>query len=79
MIRITDSRPVIQDEVMYVEYAGESTDTKPVKFGQIMEIEGGERVYKDVQLATGSVFVEVDKGDVYLFSEKTNTWKKVGG
>jgi hypothetical protein len=30
-------------------------------------------------LATGSVFMEVDSGDVYLFDEESSEWNKVGG
>ena len=78
MIRITDSHTVISDEVMYVEYAGESTDDKPTIFGQVLSIVNGERVLKTVAIATGSVFIEVNTGDVYLFSEKDGAWKKVG-
>jgi hypothetical protein len=29
-------------------------------------------------LVTGSTFMEVDTGDVYLFDEVSETWKKVG-
>jgi hypothetical protein len=30
-------------------------------------------------LATGSVFLEVDTGDAYLYDEEGATWNKVGG
>ena len=30
-------------------------------------------------LVTGSTFMEVDTGNVYLFDEVGETWKKVGG
>lgn len=30
-------------------------------------------------LATGSTFLEVDTGDVFLFDEEGPTWNKVGG
>ena len=30
-------------------------------------------------VATGSLFMEVDTGDVYLFDEESGTWAKVGG
>lgn len=79
MVRITDSHVIVSEELMYAEYAGESTDDKPTKYGQSIQIENGERVMKDVAIATGSVFLEVDTGDVYLFSEKDGEWKKVGG
>ena len=78
MIRILDSRPIILDELMYVEYSGESTDEKPTSFGRELFIINGERVWKDIGISTGSVFMEVDTGDVYLFSEKDTSWKKVG-
>ena len=79
MTRITDSHVVVSDEVTYVEYAGESTDTKPTIFGQTITIVNGEKVLKDITIATGSVFLEVDTGDVYLFSEADADWVKVGG
>lgn len=30
-------------------------------------------------ICTGSVFIEVNTGDVYLFNEASTTWVKVGG
>ena len=30
-------------------------------------------------VATGSCFMEVNTGDVYLYDEAGNTWNKVGG
>lgn len=77
MIRITDSRSVISDEVTYVEYAGKSTDQKPTTFGQVITIVNGERVMKDVAIATGSTFLEVDTGDVYAWDETGSTWHKI--
>lgn len=79
MTRITESHMVVTDEVAYVEYAGESTDTKPMIFGQMITVVNGAQVMKDIAIATGSVFLEVDTGDVYLFSEADKTWNKVGG
>ena len=29
-------------------------------------------------IVTGSVAIEVDTGDVYMFDEESSTWKKVG-
>lgn len=29
-------------------------------------------------IVTGSVAMEVDTGDVYMFDEESSTWKKVG-
>lgn len=79
MIRITDSHAVVSDEVMYVEYAGKSTDTKPTIFGQTITVVNGAQVLKDIAIATGSVFLEVNTGDVYLYSEADEAWVKVGG
>ena len=31
------------------------------------------------QVSTGSTFLEVDTGDVYLFDETSESWSKVGG
>ena len=47
----------------YVELAGVSTEEKPT---------GGN-------LCTGSSFLEVDTGDVYLYNEADTAWYKVGG
>lgn len=30
-------------------------------------------------LVTGSLFLEVDTGDVYAFDETTDTWNEIGG
>ena len=49
--------------MLYHEFSGLSTDTKPT----------------GADIATGSTFVEVDTGDVYFFDEESNTWLKVGG
>lgn len=61
MIRIIDAHDVVTGEKKYIEYAGLSTDTKPT----------------DEILATGSVFIEVNTGDAYLYDEDSGTWKKV--
>ena len=52
MIRITYSKILTQDNKTYIEAAGLSTDTKPLR-----------------NIATGSLFFEVDSGDVYAFAE----------
>lgn len=31
----------------------------------------------DIKVATGSLFLEVDTGDVYAFDEESETWNKV--
>ena len=79
MIRITDSHVVVSDEVAYAEYNGKSTDEKPTIFGQILNIVNGERVTKDIAISTGSIFVEIDTGDVFFFDEESKSWLKVGG
>lgn len=33
----------------------------------------------ETNVCTGSVFIEVDTGDVYLFDESEPEWNKVGG
>ena len=45
----------------YVEIAGTSTETKPVN---------------DL-IATGSLCLEVDTGDVYAFNESASEWNKI--
>ena len=50
------------DDVNYYEWAGLSTDSKPLKG------------------CTGSLFLEVDKGDVYAFDEEAaagSEWTKI--
>lgn len=57
-------KEVLVDGPTYVEMAGLSTDTKPVQ----------------VFYATGSLFLEVDTGDVYAFDEDGNSdeeWVKI--
>ena len=54
------------DGCKYCEYACLSTDTKPT----------------DSDLVTGSVCIEVDTGDTYLYDEEGSSgheWVKVGG
>ena len=66
MIRVLDAKDVITGEERYIEYAGLSTDTKPV----------------EEKIATGSTFLEVDTGDVYFFNEDAapgSEWVKAGG
>lgn len=62
MVRSIASRS-LGDDLIYHEFSGLSTDTKPT----------------GTDIATGSTFVEVDTGDVYFFDEESNTWLKVGG
>ena len=47
----------------YIEYAGNSNDTKPT----------------DGICCTGSLFMEADTGDVYVYDEEENSWTKIGG
>ena len=78
MVRVTSVSEIVSDDVMYVEYAGKSTDTKPTEYGKIFVFVNGERIQKSIKICTGSVFIEVDTGDVYMFDEESSTWKKVG-
>lgn len=43
------------------------------------ELSGLHDDEKPSGLSTGSVFVEVDTGDVYLYDEVDEQWNKVGG
>ena len=79
MIRANEGHDVVLGSVKYVEYSGLSTDQKPTYFGKEVAVVNGERVEKTIGLATGSVFLEVDTGDVYLFDETETEWYKVGG
>ena len=79
MVRVTTANEIVDNEVMYVEYAGKSTDTKPTEYGKIYVIINGNKVLKSVKICTGSVFIEVDTGDAYFFDEDSSTWIKTGG
>ena len=62
MIRITKQEPVVAGSFGYkYEINGKSTDTKPT--------------YDD--MVTGSLFFEVDTGDVYAYEEEEPAWTKV--
>lgn len=56
------SRNETPDGLTYVEYSGKSTDSKPTS----------------VNFASGSVFLEVDTGDAYLYDREGSEWNKVG-
>lgn len=49
----------------YIEFAGLSTDSKPIQN----------------DIITGSLFLEVDTGDVFAYDEETagGTWHKITG
>ena len=62
----TITRKVLIEGPTYVELSGLSTEDKP----------------EDTFIATGSMFLEADTGDVYLYNEEGSTgskWVKVGG
>ena len=62
MVRRTNAVTATIGGKTYYEYAGLSTDSKPT--GQ--------------DIATGSLFLEVDTGDVYAYDEtSTGTWNKI--
>ena len=62
MVRITkQSDVVIGSYKFYREYAGLGDDDKPT----------------DSDIATGSLFLEVDTGDVYAYDEEGSTWNKI--
>ena len=56
-------KEILEDGYTYIEASGLSTDDKPDYAG----------------LATGSLFLEVDKGDVYAYDESAaeTKWGKV--
>lgn len=47
----------------YVEAIGLSTDIKPMKMGSL-------------DVSNGSVYLEMDTGDIYLYDEAGQTWIK---
>lgn len=66
MIRVLDAKAVITGQEKCYEFAGLSTDEKPVR----------------EDICTGSTFIEVDTGSVYFFNEEGASgqeWVKVGG
>lgn len=77
MIRANYGHDVIVDELKYVEYAGLFTDTKPTKFGTKVISVDGQPTSRNIGIATGSLFLEVDTGDVYAFDEASSQWKKI--
>ena len=77
MIRVINAHDIILDEIKYAEYAGKSTDTKPTKFTTKTVSENGRRVLKDIGIATGSLFLEVDTGDVYAYDEIDEEWDQI--
>lgn len=78
MIRVINAHDIILDEIKYAEYAGKSTDEKPTKFTTKIISKNGRPVLKDIGLATGSTFLEVDTSDVYFYDEVSETWIKAG-
>lgn len=66
VIRNIAAHDVVIGKKKYMEYAGLSGDTKPT----------------NKKIATGSTFLEVDTGNVYLYNEDGaagEKWVKVGG
>lgn len=60
----TIKKEALEEGPIYFEYSGLSTDTKPV----------------GAPISTGSLFLEVDKGDVYAYNEEGTSgseWVKV--
>ena len=55
-------RKTTEGQITYCELRGPSTDTKPT------EIDG----YK---IGNGSVFIETDTQNVYMFNEATQEWE----
>ena len=51
----------ITSRLRYIEFSGKHNDTKPT--------------YN--YLVTGSLFLEVDTGDVYAYEEEGKTWTKI--
>ena len=57
---------VIRDKKSYIltEFRGLSSDEKPVE-------------WKDSLVENGSAFIEIDTGDVYMYSLDTESWSEV--
>lgn len=56
----------IRNKISYIlsEFRGLSTDEKPTS-------------WKDSQVENGSAFIEIDTGDVYMYSLDTQEWNEV--
>ena len=63
MVRETERKQLVYGEtpLFYFEFAGLSTDTPK----------------PSECVATGSLFLEVDTGDVYAYDEEGETWDKI--
>ena len=78
MIRVLDCHD-IDSETKYFEFAGLSTDEKPDgSYGDKMQYCNGEVETVPVAICTGSVFIEVDTGSVYMFDEDGPNWDEIG-
>lgn len=65
MVRLTNNDPSITGcEAIYCEFSGLSTDEKPTRV-------------EPYAVAQGSLFLESDTGDVYVYTESTETWGKL--
>lgn len=48
--------------------------------GEYMEMAGSSTLTKPTEgIASGSLFMESDTGDVYVFDKPSVTWTKIGG
>ncbi len=52
-----------EGQLISAELRGMSTDTKPTKIG-------------DKTIANGSVFIEIDTGNIFFFDADSETWKE---
>lgn len=57
----TIKKEALEQGPIYFEYSGLSTDDKPT----------------GAPISTGSLFLEVDTGDVYAYDEYSSQWKKI--
>lgn len=67
MVSIIKTDTIKNDDnkkILTGELRGLSTDTKPTT------MDGNE-------IGNGSVFVEIDTGDFYMFDYESKTWKKI--
>lgn len=64
MVRIKTEN--LSSNVIHIEAAGLSTDSKPLA-----------AKFSGKTLATGSLFLEVDTGDVYAYDEDGDQWNKI--
>ena len=64
LYKIENTKITPNEEIIYAELRGDSSETKPTTYG--------ER-----KIGNGSVFIETDTGKVSIYNEETQEWNEV--